>query len=49
MEEFALAIRRNLKLEVSGNVDIWPKLNAARAPVDCMIGEKMRQQNFQRD
>ena len=49
MEEFALAIRRKLILEVSGNFEDAPKQIAARPSADCMIGEKMRQQNFQRN
>lgn len=49
MEEFALAIRRKLILEVSGAFDAQTMKAAARPTVDCMIGEKMRQQNFQRN
>lgn len=49
MQEFALAIRRKLILEVSGltQADLLPA--AARTPADCMIGEKLRQRNFQRN
>ena len=50
MEEFALAIRRKLILEVSGTFEIRAQPAAARAPVDCLIGEKMRRQNsFERN
>ena len=50
MDEFALAIRRKLVLEVSGVFDGRAQPVAARAPVDCLIGEKMRRQNnFERN
>ena len=49
MQEFALAIRRKLILEVSGAFDAQKQAAAARAPVDCLIGEKLRQRNFPRN
>jgi Protein of unknown function (DUF1194) len=49
MEEFALAIRRKLILEVSGGFETNVQPAAARPPVDCLIGEKMRRENFNRN
>ncbi|GAA2856088.1 hypothetical protein GGQ99_002083 [Aminobacter niigataensis] len=41
--EFAMAIRRKLVLEVSGNTDLSPVVRIdAAAPVDCMAGERDR-------
>lgn len=49
MEESALAIRRKLILEVSGAPEAIMQRFAARPAADCLIGEKMRQQNLQRN
>jgi Protein of unknown function (DUF1194) len=49
MAEFALAIRRKLILEVSGGPEATVRPAAARPPVDCLIGEKMRRDNFNRN
>jgi hypothetical protein len=46
--DFAQAIRRKLILEVSGISPETPELVKAAAPVDCMIGEKLRLQYFDR-
>ena len=46
--DFAQAIRRKLILEVSGIAPDAPKIIKAAAPVDCMIGEKLRLQYFDR-
>ena len=43
VSEFATAIRRKLIMEVSGAPGIDPVVQAAvDAPVDCMIGERIR-------
>jgi hypothetical protein len=41
-EEFALAIRRKLVLEVAGRVEAEIIRAAATLPVDCLIGERTR-------
>ncbi|MDK1373518.1 MULTISPECIES: DUF1194 domain-containing protein [unclassified Sinorhizobium] len=41
-EDFAIAVRQKLLLEVSGRTPRWaPRLAAATPPVDCLIGEKL--------
>lgn len=49
MGEFALAVRRKLILEVSGASAAHVRPAAARPPADCLIGEKMRRNNFERN
>lgn len=48
IEEFALAIRRKLILEVSAAPTASPKVLSIASTVDCLIGEKLRLRYYDR-